>query len=703
MILSRYIKFCTFIGITVLLNAGMCNVIAAAETAGEQTENEQKKQKTEKQVEELGDITVQATRVDKSLYEIPASVGFVNKDDIQYGRQQLGLDESLNKIPGLFMQNRYNFNQDLSISIRGFGIADFGIRGVKIYVDGIPNTLPDGQGGIDTIDIGSTDHMEVIRGPSSSLYGSASGGVINIYTEDGPLDGPFAEGRATMGSYNFKQLQVKTGGQYGNLNYLASIQRLNYEGFRPHSKIERTLLNSKFRYDFDATSDLTVVANILDKPIADDPGSLTRAEYQADRHQARASAITFDAEETVEQQQVGLVYRKSFNEHHETTVRNYYVFRDFNNKLPFPNAVAFDRFFTGGGLQHSYTDTFSGHKNRLTAGFDIDSQMDHRKNFVNSLGTIGALSLDQDEDVFSWGVYLQNEFNITDNLQLTFGARYDEVEFDFSYNFLSDGNDSGVISFDAWSPQAGLLWSANEALNLYGNISTSFETPTSTEFATPDGSGGFNQGLSAQTATNYEIGVKGLLPGTVTYQLSLFKIDISDELLPAGENINGSVFFNNAGESTRNGVEAGLSFSPLSGLNISFAYTYSDFEFDTFTDEKANDFSGNSIPGVPEHFGYMEIAYYHPSGTYAVFDGQAVDEVPVDNANSDAAEGYAVANFRMGHDFLIGNTGISTFIGINNIFDKEYIGNVRINAGGGRFFEAAPELNVYAGLSLNFH
>jgi iron complex outermembrane receptor protein len=662
-----------------------------------------------KKAEQLQDITVQATRVDKSLYEIPASVGYVGKDDIQFGRQQLGLDESMNKIPGIFMQNRHNFNQDLSISIRGFGISEFGIRGVKVFVDGIPGTLPDGQGGIDNIDIGSTDRIEVIRGPSSSLYGSASGGVINLYTEDG-TDIPFVEGRVLTGSYGFNQQQIKAGGQKDSINYLVSVSRLDYEGFRPHSHTERNLFNSKLRWDIDNTSDMTFIFNVLDKPIAEDPGSINRAQLENNYRSARAQNITFDSEETVDQQQIGVVYRKAFNEKHETTARNYYVIREFDNKLPFGapfnpgGMVAFDRFFVGGGLQHVYTDQFFGHSNRLSFGFDIDSQMDKRKNFQNINGAMGALSLNQDEDVFSWGAFLQNEFAITGNLDLTFGVRYDVVEFEFSDKFLADGSDdSGKIEFKEWSPQVGLLWKVHEAVNLYGSVSTSFETPTSTEFSVPAGGGGFNSGLDAQTATNYEIGVKGVLPGRVTYQVSLFTADVSNEILPAGINPFGNVFFNNAGESSRTGVEAGVAFRPLQNLEISLAYTYSDFEFESFVDPTipAN-FTGNKIPGAPEQFGNVEIAYYHPSGLYGVFDAQIVDRIFVDNANSDAAEGYTVANFRAGYTTYIGDTEFTPFFGVNNIFNRKYVGNVRINDGFGRFFDPAPELNVFAGISLTF-
>jgi iron complex outermembrane recepter protein len=705
------------------------HIVSAIETTDEQTEAEEKKQKVVKQAEQLGDITVEATRVDKSLYEIPASVGYVNKDDIQYGRQQLGLDESLNKIPGLFMQNRYNFNQDLSISIRGFGHrATFGIRGIKLYVDGIPNTLPDGQGGIDSIDIGSTDHMEVIRGPSSSLYGSSAGGVINLYTEDGPVDAPFVQGRVSVGSYDFSKFQLKTGGQKDRLNYLASLSRLTNEGYRDHSKIENTLFNSKFRYDIDATSDFTVTANVLDKPIADDPGGLTRAQLSANRKQAQFnnSGARFDAGETVEQQQFGLLYRKSIGEKHEFTARNYYQFRDFDAKLPVGPAIGvsggiieLDRFFTGGGLQYSYTDQIAGHSNRFTVGFEIDSQMDERKNFENLLGTVGSImTLDQDEDVSSWGVYLQNEFGITDNLDLTFGVRYDEVEFEFTDHFTDppDGDQSGTAKFDEWSPQVGLLWHLHDAINLYGSFSTSFETPSTREFASPVGPGGFNTDLTAQTSTNYEIGIKGLLPGRVSYQLSLFHIDTTDELLPAGENTGGSVYFSNAGETTRNGLEAGLTYNLLPGLDVTLNYTYSDFEFEKLIVPLPGggfgSFDGEKIPGIPEQFGYAELAYFHPSGFYGAFDIQYVDKIYTNNAfirnsgalvtQGEAASDYYVTNFRMGYTTYIGTTEFTPFFGINNITNQQYVGNIRVNEGNLRFYEPAPELNIYAGISLGF-
>ncbi len=669
----------------------------------------------------LGDITVSATRVDKSIYEIPAAVGYVGKDDIQLGTQQLGIDESLLKIPGVFMQNRYNFAQDLRISIRGFGSrATFGIRGIKLYVDGIPATLPDGQGGVDSIDIGSLERMEVIRGPSSSLYGTASGGVINMYTEDGPVDGPFVEARTSFGSYQFRKHQIKAGGQKDKLNYLVNFSRLELDGYRDHSKTENLLFNSKFRYDIDNTSDLTLPVNVLDSPEAQDPGGLVRIgnAFNVDvttPTAAQRNNLRFDAGETVEQQQIGLLYNKSIGEKHDFTLRNYYVFRNFNNKLtygdfsglgvtPSGGIVGLDRFFVGGGGQYNYSDNLFARKNRLTIGFDIDSQMDERVNYTNVVDSIviGPKSLDQDEDVFSWGIFLQNEFSITDSLGLTAGIRYDEVEYDFTDNYFVDGtDDSGDITFTEWSPQVGLLWSVNNAVNIYGNIGTSFEPPSSREFANPTAAGGFNPNLKAQTATNYEIGVKGFVTSKFNYELAIFRIETDDELVLAGQNPAGSDFFINAGETTRNGVEAAMTVKPLQGMDLSFAYTYSDFEFDEFT-VGGTSFEGNALPGIPEQMAYVELAYYHPSGFYSIWDTQFVDQVYVDNANSDAAGYYTISNYKLGYEIDLGNKIFTPFLGVNNIFDRNYFGAVRVNESNSRFFEPAPELNFYAGMSLRF-
>lgn len=658
----------------------------------------------EEQATPLEEVSVTATRVGKKVDRIPAAVGVVDEEQIQLGTQQIGLDESLVRIPGIFMQNRYNFAQDLRISIRGFGARSaFGIRGIKILVDGIPETLPDGQSNVDSIDLGSTQRMEVIRGPVSSLYGNASGGAILVYSEDPPQT-PFVSLRPSVGDDGFQKHQLKFGGRHDNLGALANISYLDYDGYRDHSKTESRQLNSRFTYDVSDKAKLSAVVNYIDSPTADDPGALTAAQVDSDPKQARQANVDFDAGESLDQTRLGLVYDQRIGAAGSLTLRNYYVWRDFKNKLPFVDggAVNLDRFVVGGGVQYTHSSPVFDRGNRLTVGVDLDAQNDDRQRFDNNLGTKGNMVFDQNEKVESVGAFVQDEFSLTRRLELTLGGRYDRFRFDVDDNFLADGDDSGKRTMDQFSPSAGILYSLGASTNLYANVSTAFETPTTTELANPDG-GGFNQNLDPQTATNYEIGVKGALGRRNRYELALFHIDVKDELVPFElASQPGRVFFENAGKSERRGIEASFTSEPVDGLVASLAYTYSDFTFKKFVDDNGNDFKGNQIPDIPDNLFNAGISYTHPAGLFAGADLLYSDKVFTNNANSAKSNAYTVANLRLGYNGYFGNWEFSPFVGVNNVTDQHYNDNVRINAFGGRYFEPAPERNWYGGFTLRY-
>lgn len=652
----------------------------------------------------LDEVSVTATRVDKAVEKIPAAVGVVDEEAIQLGTQQLGLDESLVKMPGIFMQNRYNFAQDLRISIRGFGArSSFGIRGIKILVDGIPETLPDGQGSVDSIDLGSSQRIEVIRGPVSSLYGNASGGAILVHSEQ-PPETPFISLRPSFGEDGFQKHQLKLGGRYASFGALANLSYLDYDGYRDHSKTESKQLNSKFSYDFSDEAVLSMVFNHTDSPTADDPGGLTAAQVSNDPTQARQRNVDFDSGESVEQTRLGFVYKNKIGAAGSLQLRNYYVWRDFKNKLPFVagGSVDLDRLFIGGGVQYTHSSRVARRDNRLTVGIDLDRQDDDRRRFDNNMGVLGNLVFDQNEKVESIGIFLQDEFALSKRLELTLGGRYDRVKFDVSDDFLADGDDSGKRTLDEFSPSLGLRYSLTDNVNLYANLSTSFETPTTTEFANPSG-GGFNPDLDPQTATNYEIGVKGAIGARNHYELALFRIDVDDELVPFElASQPDRDFFENAGESKRKGVELLLTTEPVDGLEASLAYTYSDFTFEKFLDSNGNDFAGKTIPGIPEHLIHADLTYAHSSGLFANLDLLYSDSIYTNNANSARSDSYTVANLRLGYTRFLDNWEFSPFVGVNNLSNEHYNGNVRINAFGQRFFEPAPERNIYGGLTLRY-
>jgi iron complex outermembrane receptor protein len=650
----------------------------------------------------LDDISVTATRVEKRLETVPAAVGIVQQEQIQFAQPQLGLDESLNKVPGIFMQNRYNFAQDLRVSIRGFGArAAFGIRGIKVIVDGIPETLPDGQANVDSIDIGSIGNMQVIRGPVSALYGNASGGALLIESEEPPAT-PFISFRPTFGEDGLQKHQLKFGGNNDHFDYLVNLSDLSYDGYRDHSTTELSSLNSKFGVDLDGGARFTTVLNYTDSPQADDPGGLTEALADEDPTQAWSRNLSLESGEKLEQTRLGFVYDRPLGDRGELRVRNYYVSRDLANRLPIGatgQGVLLDRFAVGGGAQYTHTAPVSDHANRLTLGIDLDRQEDERKRYLLAGDGLGTKIQDQDEQVDSIGLFIQNEYSMSERMELTLGGRYDRLDFDVDDNFLSNGDDSGERSFRKFSPTMGLRFTLRSGLNLYANISRSFESPTAVELRDPDGAG-FNQALDPQLATNYEIGVKGKLGTKARYDLALFTMNVSDELVPY--EIDDTEYYENAGESRRNGLEAQLVFEPVRHLIATLAYTYSDFEFDEFIDDSGNDFSGKTIPGIPENLLSADFTYSHPNGLYGQFTALYVDEIYADNANTVTNDAYTVSDLRLGYSKFIGPWELSPFIGLNNMFDKQYNGNVRINAFGGRYFEPAPDRDVYAGLTLRY-
>jgi len=651
----------------------------------------------------IEEVVVSSPRLDSTVEQAPFAITAVTREDIQLGRQQIGIDEALARVPGVFFQNRYNLNQDLRIAIRGFGArAQFGQSGIRIAVDDIPLTTPDGTSQVDDLDMGSMGRIEVLRGPSAALFGTAAGGAINIYSE-APAERPTLETRATAGDYGQRQLQLKASGSSGDLGYLASIRRQDYDGFRDHAGADTTTFNATLRYRLDDTTELTAVIAALDKS-ARDPGALTPKELaEGPRDRARQLNIDCGVSETAEQYRTGVVLRKELAEGQSIRLRGYLLDRQFDARLPCPfvDHTAFDRRYLGGGAEYRLAGTLGGRDNRFIAGVEVTSQEDDRDRFdADSAGRRGPLTQRQQESVDSIALYLQDELALAETLTLRLSGRYEALDFKLRDGFLEDGDNSGAISFDEFTPMAGLLWSPAAWANLYANLSTAFETPSLNQLENPAGPG-FLESLEAQTSTNYEVGIKGLFGGRLRYELALFRIDLEDELVPF--EAAGDVFFRNAGASTREGLEIAAEARLSEGLRLTVAYSYNDFRYDRFA-VGGNSFDGNVLPGVPESQLFAELAWTHRDGWYATWDLLRIGELYADDANSDAArvDGYTVSNLRLGRRYRAGRLSISPFLGINNLFDEAYFANIRVNQSFNRFFEPAPGRNLYGGLGVSY-
>ncbi len=651
----------------------------------------------------LAPIQVTAPRLERAWLESPSAVGVLTPEDIQPGRQNLQMDEHLNRVPGMQMQNRYNFSQDLRVSIRGFGArAPFGIRGLRVIVDGIPETLPDGQSQVDAIDLESLHETEVIRGPSSTLYGNAAGGVLDLRTQGGrDIDG--TELKLDYGSHDYRRIGLKTGGAQGPWEYSVSTWDMRYNGYRDHSRAERRLFNSKLAYEWDDGGRLETIVRLLDAPDTQDPGSLTREQVNEDRRQARPESKALNGGQSAEQQTVGLVYSRPMAQQDDLTLRAFYTRRDFQNQLPFETGgqVRYERDFYGLGGQYTHLNEFMGLPARIGVGFDAEEQRDDRQRFNNLDGGVrGDQTFDQQEKARTLALFNQGDLALTDRLDFVLGARFDQLRIAADDRFQAAGEDrSGRETFNEWSYSTGLSYRWARSHQIYANIGTSFESPTFTEFANPDGGTGFNPDLKPEKAVNYEIGAKGFISDHSRYELALYTIRVRDEIVNFQQEA-GRDFFENSGRSRRNGLELGLEHQPIDQLTLTAAYTYTDFEFRDFEDRFGNDFSGNTFPGVPRQQLFAEAAWRDAEGRFAALDMVAVDRQYADNANEVRVSGYGVANLRAGTRLRLQGLEVSPYLAVNNLFDKEYFSNVRINTFGGRFYEPAPERSFYAGVTI---
>lgn len=647
-------------------------------------------------------IEVNAVRTNTDLYKLPFAVDVVPGAQVQRYQQQLSLDESLAAVPGLHLQNRYNFAQDTRISIRGFGArGNFGVRGIKILVDGIPSTMADGQGQTDSLDLGSVGRIEVIKGSGSYLYGNASGGVINILTQPAP-DMPQSEIRLTAGQHGYSKYQFKSAGTHERMDYLVSASQLAIDGFRQHSKAQNTVFSSKLNLELQEGGELSLLLNLFNSPISQDPGALNRLHASSMPQSAYPANLLFNAGEELNQQKLGVKYEYSPGQGQQLTGTTFYQRRSFTNRLPFEEGgqVNFDREFFGASAQYSNQHHAMSMNHLFTLGIDIERQVDDRQRFDNLAGKTGALRLDQHESVDSIGLFALSQLQMTPAVLLNLGLRLDRQDFGVDDYFLQDGQDSGSISYNNLSASAGLLYQQSDILNWYANLSSGFETPTFTEFANPSG-GGFNPQLTEQNALSAEVGVKGRTADW-SYQLAVYRIDIDDELIPYElAEQPGRTFYRNAGESLRTGVEMGFNWQASTHLALTTAYTYSDYRFRRFVVDGI-DLSNHDAPGIPKQNSFIELQYNGLNDMLVSLSYRRTGAQFANNQNNTRIPAFGETSLRIGIPLRFGDIEIDSFLAVNNLFDQQYPANVRINAFAGRYFEPAPGRNLYFGASLRF-
>ncbi len=661
---------------------------------------------------ELDPVVVTATRSAERSFDVPASVSTIGADVIRDGQPMVNLSETLLRVPGIVANNRQNYAQDLQISSRGFGArAQFGVRGIRLYQDDIPQTMPDGQGQTGSFMLLAARRIEVLRGPFSTLYGNASGGVISVFTESG-RDPPSLLATLGFGSFGSFNANVVGQGIAGGVGYVVGASHFETDGFRDHSAASRDLGVAKLTFAPAPGTRVTVLGTTQSQPLSQDPLGLTRAQWEDNPRQADAVATTFDTRKSIAQQQVGVSIDHDFGDATQLKAVAYggqraiRQYLSFNGDTPTGSGgvTDLDRTFGGGSLRvtHRFSPALA-----LIAGAEYEVQNERRRGFVNNNGELGDLRRDEDDKVASTALYAQLKWDIARALTLTAGLRGNEVRFDSSDHYITSLNpdDSGSRNYRKTVPVAGIAWHASDAINLYASYGQGFETPTFAELAYRGSGPGLNFGLAPSTSKAYEIGVKTEFAKGQRLDVAVFSTDTDDEIVVDAA-IGGRTTYKNGGKTRRRGAELEYSGDLGHGVRAHVALTWLDAKFaDAITTGSPPVVlpAGNKLPGVPDFTAYGELAWVPAALPWleTALEVESTAKIYVNERNSDAAPAYTIANVRIGVQKRIAGIQWRAFARLNNIADRNYVGSVIVGDGNGRFFEPAPGRNWFAGIAAN--
>ncbi|WP_180170230.1 TonB-dependent receptor [Acinetobacter sp. YH12027] len=679
----------------------------------------------------LPEITIEAPRTNTTWLKTPASVYRVQQAE-NNNNTGVNLSETLKGVPGLQLNNRENYAQDLQLSMRGFGArSTFGVRGIRLYVDGIPATMPDGQGQTSNIDMSSLNHIEVLGGPFSSLYGNSSGGAILTTTKQGTGKDSIELGYSGGSHHKSRADIVLQGGseQANEPSYVVSSSYFETDGYRDHSAANKVLSNAKLTWDLDDGSKVNWIVNHVDIN-ADDPQGLTREKLRQNPKQQVAFLKQFDVRKEINQTQTGLTWKKPLNDQHELNAMVYMGQRDVTQYQSIPKGdysinlgldedgnpisstsqrnprhaggvIDFSRDYYGTDIRWTGKDLLPN--TRLTAGLAFDYMDEDRKGYENfdandNYGVKGDLRRDENNTLWNLDPYVQASWNFLPNWTLDTGLRYSNVHYESDDKYVVGLNkdDSGKTDYDKVLPSAALSWNIAPQLNAYASYAKGFETPTFTEMAYSKDDG-MNFDLKPASSDNYELGLKSQ-NALGNFTAAVFQSKTQDDIVSAGS-INGRATYKNADKTLREGVELSWNKQLWRDLSAQASYSYIDATFDAAIPD-SDVVKGTYIPGIAKNQAFATLNWLPDIGFNAGLDVRYMDKVYVDDANSDAASSYTVVSANAGYVWKQADWKVKTYVRVDNLFDENYVGSVIVNDGNGRFFEPADGLNWSAGLSV---
>lgn len=673
-------------------------------------------------------VVISGSRNEHLSFDLPAAIDVVGAERIGAAQPKVNVSEALAAVPGLVVQNRQNYAQDLQISSRGFGARSaFGVRGVKLIADGIPATMPDGQGQAATFDLDMAERIEVLRGPYASLYGNHAGGVVQLFTRD-PKGAPAVELNVSGGSDGMRKTDLNAGGKQGSFGWLLDGSRFETDGYRAHSAATRDQAYAKLTFDAAPGARLTVVANGLRQDDTQDPLGVSWATYQRDprageidttdtQSPQRTFADRYDTRKSIDHQQIGLAWDQRFGDDrlHVTAYggnRRVIQYQAFSKGFQAPathsgGVVDFDRDFYGIDANWLMVRPLGDGTLRTTVGVEAGKSTDGRQGYENFIGDAfgvqGKLRRDEQDDVRSLDPYLQLEWELG-RWVFTGGLRHSRVDFDVDDRYLSNGNDSGGVDYRHTTPLLGVLYKLTPTLNVYASAARGFETPTLNELFYSGAGAGFNFGLDAATSTQLEAGAKAMLSDRARVNASVFQVRTSDELV-VDVSSGGRTSYRNAGATLRQGMELSLDAQLGAGLSARLAATYLRAIYDQAYPGVAE---GNRLPGVPATSLFGELAWRDPADRFgAALETVANGKVYPDDANAATpAPGYGIVNARVqANQTLMAQLRgwrLREYARLNNVFDRTYVGSVIVGDSNKRYYEPAPGRNWVLGMSAQY-
>jgi iron complex outermembrane receptor protein len=703
-------------------------------------------------IKSLAPTVVTATRVETNSFDLPVSIDVVSKSNIQDAQLKMTLSESLIRIPGITAQSRSQFSQDPQISTRGFGSrSSFGVRGLRIYVDGIPFSMPDGIGQPGNIDLGSIKAMEVMRGPFSSLYGNSSGGVVQLLTEDAPKT-PEIGSEFMTGSYGTSRQNAKATGSVGNVDYLINFSNFETDGYRQNSNAKKEQFTAKLKINISNSTRLTMLANWMDMD-AQDPLGLARTASSVSRATNAGASVTvsersaFDDPTAIpsvaslantrvsrKNQQIGFNLEHAFNENNSINIISYVGKRDnlqylsafsstaasgLTRTADFGRASGISRDFWGTEFRYTNKGQILDRAYQLTGGINYGNMEDNRSDInaysgvmldSSSLANVNRREINIAKN---FDQYLQAQYAVANTIDIHAGIRRTKVDIKVQDNLVDLAqqstiakyrDSSGKLSYEKTTPVVGAVWKINPMLNIYANYGKGFETPNLIEIAYDNVTNGTgpNLNLTPSQSDNYEIGAKAFANSSTRINAAIFRTNTDKEIVVASSGTYTT--YQNAGKTKRQGIEASIDSQLANNFGIYGAYTFLDAKFDsTFSSAGNTVNSGNTIPGTYRQQIYGEVSWKYPElGFYTALETRYNSKVYVNDRNTDYSDSYTVVNLRAGFQQSVSNWKFSEFLRVENIADKDYIGSIRVNDTNNRFFEPSPGRNWMVGVNANY-